>query len=504
MQDAIVKKLSDESVSRDNMRSILDAFGSQYKGHKNILSREQTAAYLKYMNIKFRHLHILDEAAQANIRKMEETITSLGKKLETSVDDSMLGALSDMAKRGTTTQKVMEFLGGRTIVQRANLTEEMMLRYNRDFVRSTMPFKATSPELARIGAKVIKDEELHINTLDYLKLLTHNFKGESFASIRKRVGPRVYNYKKKSWSGVTDDAVRKLAETSKKEATQIRESLDAMLTDHVISKLLQPIDQKVWLEGKTQIAKRINAPDFHSTLQEVGEMRKAIWGENRNDILDIAYQASIHLMKGRSAALRQAGDIMDFPKKMRGSAVLSRIYSWQRGVVGLRYLLGEAGVRELRKGQAQDLRRIFTDKDAARVLIDMMETARGAPASMKGWRKHFNSRARALSYATGLNITTVELIFTEDEMSWFLGEENEKTAGDIPLSTQRKAARLFKARKKYLALKGSPPTPKAMALQAQSENYQFNKDKIERLRREAGFVTQKELEERQSRMSFIG
>ena len=42
-----------------------------------------------------------------------------------------------------------------------------------------------------------------------------------------------------------------------------------------------------------------------------------------------------------------------------------------------------------------------------------------------------------------------------------------------------------------------------MALQAQSETFQFNRDKMERLRRDAGFVTEKELEKRQSLFSFM-
>ena len=112
------------------------------------------------------------------------------------------------------------------------------------------------------------------------------------------------------------------------------------------------------------------------------------------------------------------------PQKMKLAAALSRLYAWQRGVVGMRWILGEAGIREMQLAQSKMMKEVLNNTDMTEVAMDMLRNEVPDIVKNKGiWSgQRWGKAVKALAYLSFTDPAKVAKIFTEDEASYFIKE----------------------------------------------------------------------------------
>ena len=199
------------------------------------------------------------------------------------------------------------------------------------------------------------------------------------------------------------------------------------------------------------LKKLVDSVDFTETLEELAALRWEVLGKKDNSLLGLIHLSSVSLSKSRQAIGGTA--ITDLYKPNTGSAILSRGFAWQRGVVGLRWILGEQTIKQLRKDQSDSMLRLLSDKDAASMLVLNMEKEQ-LPKYLRGKDIFFlNIRPaaayRAVAFATSMELGRLETLFSEEEIVAFY-----KT-GVTPDSVYKKAHALAERIKDKGRLEGT-------------------------------------------------
>ena len=447
MREAIGRSIRTGKINRNNAYEILD----EYKG---LLDEPQRQAFLEHIKHTFAHL---DEAVNEQRRltkSLMDNLQNLAATKEKELSKSLLGKLDAMRGGTVSPNEIVELLLKERSVMSHQLTAKQADLYNilnqRAVERTQKGLPETSVTRVEAGQQAVvagakEADELFMTSLDYIRLLTDDF------------------------SGVV--------------GRQVKEDLDALFLNYIVSNTIKPINAKTVREGKLAYSRTVDSEAFHDIYEKIGYARKHILGVEENDLLARAYNGTIGVLP--FGQISEGAIHMDIPKAMTMQGVVSRVYSWRRGVVGLRYLLGEAAVRELRKGQAEELRKLLTDPDAAELFTALVKDK--TPKGLQIPFGPFRSATRALAYVTGLKVTEVNLLFDDEAKEAFLFR------GEMLASVVGKAVRIGEARKKWKDLYGSPPSEKQIKFMEKYPKTQSVKKRI--LKTESGFVSPEESRE---------
>ena len=452
MREAISRSIRHGKINISNADDIM----TQYKGLLNGQQREAFSTHIRhifgYMDEVIDTQKNLSESLRNNLKEI------VGIK-RSEHEGSLFAKIGAMTKGTVAPNEIVELLLRTRSVKSHELTTtqaELYVDLNRR-ARETFG-EVSEARVAKIeaatqdiisGAK--ETEDLMMTSLDYIRLLTDDF--TLVGKNGKQIGKKV------------------------------KEDLDAMFLNYMVSNTIKPINAKIVREGKLGYSKTVDSDKFHTIYEEIGHARKHILGVDENDILAKAYEGTIGVLPFGQITEGAMG--FDIPRPIKMQSVISRYYSWRRGVVGLRYLLGEAGVRELRKGQATQLRNLLTDPDAAQLFTALVKDK--TPKDLQSPYGPFKSATRALAYVTGLKVTEVNLLFDEEAKLAFLFE------GKMLSSVLGKVIRAGTARKKWKDLYGSKPSEREIEFLKKFEETQSAKKRM--LREKAGYITPEESRE---------
>jgi hypothetical protein len=356
--------------SLDHLIKIRASYGSFKGDGSKFLSKIDEQKLDNLIDIRSEALKPIREQTIVKLNNLKRQTEALEKVETGAIDRGFLSQLSVQARDGDTTTVTNWLTTRQQIVYRDELTNEQIERFD-DLLKS------------KYAGKTINSNELVVTPLEYLKLKTNNF--------------------------------------TTKGGPEIKENLNALLLDQIIKEVLVKTNSKEVTEdilgvGKLAIAENVNPIKLDELIQRIGKVRAEILGDDANTLIDQIHQGAI-------ARLDLAGEVTEslgtsITKGVTDAGLLSRAFALQRGVIGLRYIIGEASFRELRKGQVSEIRKLLSDPDASTGLLAMMKDPEllAEGRTILGVKSlHWGSAIRALAYVTGLKFGDATRLFTEEE-----------------------------------------------------------------------------------------
>lgn len=219
-----------------------------------------------------------------------------------------------------------------------------------------------------------------------------------------------------------------------KKATNNWEGDEGQALKKIFTELLQEyiLDQTIDVGTITSVfdfrknAQFLNNQKLTDILEKTAQLREELFDPKVNEWLNTAGNAAaIHadiLVKASDQMGNFSGGMI--PQKMKLAAALSRLYAWQRGVVGMRWILGEAGIREMQLAQSKMMKEVLNNTDMTEVAMDMLRNEVPDIVKNKGiWSgQRWGKAVKALAYLSFTDPAKVAKIFTEDEASYFIKE----------------------------------------------------------------------------------
>ena len=356
--------------SLDHLIKIRASYGSFKGDGSKFLSKIDEQKLDNLIDIRSEALKPIREQTIVKLNNLKRQTEALEKVETGAIDRGFLSQLSVQARDGDTTTVTNWLTTRQQIVYRDELTNEQIERFD-DLLKS------------KYAGKTINSNELVVTPLEYLKLKTNNF--------------------------------------TTKGGPEIKENLNALLLDQIIKEVLVKTNSKEVTEdilgvGKLAMAENVNPIKLDELIQRIGKVRAEILGDDANTLIDQIHQGAI-------ARLDLAGEVTEslgtsITKGVTDAGLLSRAFALQRGVIGLRYIIGEASFRELRKGQVSEIRKLLSDPDASTGLLAMMKDPEllAEGRTILGVKSlHWGSAIRALAYVTGLKFGDATRLFTEEE-----------------------------------------------------------------------------------------
>ena len=453
LKQAISIKISSGTLNAEQTKNIRDTYST-------ILSNTEKKALNKYIdNLEFKDKADIDNAT-VNTQRILSQLRQLLKDRETQIDKSFLGTMTNISNAGVSSRDIVEKLFDDKIFSFHELTNEQKQRYaNIAFFESgTAPRgnELSMKEFETAVGDTKQPDEKRLTGLEYLNIVTNGF------------------------SGV--------------EGKNIKDQLEVMFTDTIVNELVKEAGSLVISKNgkKLTSGNEVELNNFSEIIGKIADARKkyGIINEDSNTIIDKVYKAAL-ISKKREADSGKFN--FRVPKEWTESMIISRVYAWQRGVVGLRYLLTEAGAKELRVKQVEQFKKLLTDPTAADVLMTFLRAEK--PSTLRG---RFKPSIRAMVIATGLRATEIALLFNPDQQQAFL--EN----GDIDKEVISKAAAMGEARRKWKIRNQGQPTETQIVELFEKEKKRIvdptglsrqilpQHGKPKSLRQRAGFVTEEE------------
>ena len=404
--------------SLQHLQNILATYGSLERKGKNILTEEGEQAIAHLIHVRSGAIEPMNEMAKNRLKDIERQSADMNKLQNAAISDSFFGQLSSQGKDGSVASITEWLTNPFQIVKRAELTTDQV--------------KGFDDLILKKYSDAVNPDEIIITPLEYLKLKTNNFK--------------------------TD------------EGKKIKENLNALLIESVVHAVVirtssKQITDDVMGVSKLSIGKKVDPVELDELIERIGTIRAEIFGDEANSLIDVVHQGAIARMSSQALS-ESLGEAL--PKGYTASNLLSRVFALQRGVIGLRYIIGEATFKELRKGQSKEVRRLLSDPDAAAGLLAMM----GDPLLSAEGRTilgvkslHWGSAIRALAYVTGLKFGDAVRLFTEEEAktAFEKGIVPDAVLGKaLAFSTlQKRTKRHFGGGKLFEQKAGVPPTKSA-------------------------------------------
>ena len=197
-------------------------------------------------------------------------------------------------------------------------------------------------------------------------------------------------------------------------------NLRKILINGISNEVLSKSDHKYLLDGAWALENSLDVGRLRELLDSTKKIREgtdtlpALFSDEANTILEQASQAGIAT---EATSWLQGGSrttVGTMPTSMPLKSIISRIYAVQRGVVSMRYLVGEAGINEIRKKQAAGINQVLTNEASARLLMLTFDPRFVRPEIL---RKNMPAALRAVAIVAGVTVPEAE--------RWFEDPENE-------------------------------------------------------------------------------
>jgi len=396
-----------------------------------VLNKKQTDSLIAHRESGFGQITDIMRSSQLEIKGVSRRIDNLEEITKKSISGSFTARLSSLSELGDSSS-IIEYLN--KTVTFPELTKEQI----EPFIDL---YKADYLSINTFGQLVNTNANKIVTGFEYIKIITNDFKGLTYDQIKKTLPE------------ATEDEIKRAVRESAEQSKIIKESLDTILLDDILKHVLDITNTKEVIGNTLGNKVLVDSVKFSEKLNEIALIRHEILDIKDNSLLDRIHIAAVSLEKARQGL--GSAEISDLYKPTTGSATISRVYAWQRGVIGLRYLLGESALKMLRKDQSMSMLRVLTDKDAAAILVLKMEAGE-LPKSMRGkdiFFLHINPQAayRAVAFATSMELERLKELFSEKEIVAFYNSDT----GEVPDSVYKKAYALNDMLKKEGLRKGT-------------------------------------------------
>ena len=465
---AIVKNTVDGNYGVTELDEILYFYGKKDNAYKTILDKDTTTKISAYRESLHNYMEPMREVDRVHLNDLSNHVKNMKNSIDDAYAKSFLQVLADIASnKGASSNDIVNLFRENKAIRVPELPSNRWKNWFKYVVNAKGErLNYTLPQVTEILKSSPKD--IHMKAVDYLSLILDKLPTED-----------------------TDILI---------------EHLDKIFSQYLVNNLISKGDAKILIKpriGKKgqqaptkniEISEYVVSQDFLKILEETEDFKTLIWGkstagERKITILDKAYKGSKHLL--RPVGSKTGFEKLDIPHEWRSNEALSRVYSWQRGVVGLRYLLGEATLKQLRKGESETLRKIFTDPNGAALLTEMLK--KNKPTNwFEKLGASLGTKTRILAYVTGLSSTDIALLFTQEDMTAFLEGK------PLPTKVLNRAKQLGEARIKLASKRNQrkykPTGEKKLAAIDLGKDEGIDYRGGDRLRKEAGDLTPKELE----------
>ena len=203
----------------------------------------------------------------------------------------------------------------------------------------------------------------------------------------------------------------------------------------------------------------------------------ALFTEDVNRILRTTDQAVISHY-GDTA--RKSGDSFgaDVPTPVSVSSRMSRMWSWVRGFVGIRWILGESGISNLRKRQAKGMLEVLTNENTATLTLMATDPQFATAAALKG---NLGPALRVLSIISGLRVIELEKLFQDPDDQ---GEVSPTQVADFLKNGELNIDSMNNARNAMGAMESLPPFGSKKQFEQREKGRKYTKEKMDKIREE--------------------
>lgn len=217
------------------------------------------------------------------------------------------------------------------------------------------------------------------------------------------------------------------------EGTRIKAIFANVLQNYFMNQVIK--------KGYTRSVKDINERGlglvddlFMDLLDRTKQIREDLFDPRVNEMLEGLDRGVMILREGAA----RMGDNLPFEvaTQMAQSSVLSRIYAIQRGVISMRWVLGEAGLREMQLAQVRVTKELLDNADMTQVAISMMNNE--VPRVLR--RGNWGRAIRQVAYLSFANPDHIARIMTEEEADYLVktGQIHEETLDRVLKHKNRK------------------------------------------------------------------
>ena len=203
----------------------------------------------------------------------------------------------------------------------------------------------------------------------------------------------------------------------------------------------------------------------------------ALFTEDVNRLLRTTDQAVISHY-GDTA--RKSGDSFgaDVPTPVSVSSRMSRMWSWVRGFVGIRWILGESGISNLRKRQAKGMLEVLTNENTATLTLMATDPQFATAAALKG---NLGPALRVLSIISGLRVIELEKLFQDPDDQ---GEVSPTQVADFLKNGELNIDSMNNARNAIGAMESLPPFGSKKQFEQREKGRKYTKEKMDKIREE--------------------
>ena len=418
-----------DNIQQNNYSSV-DA-GNILDAYQEFLSESQKELLRKYRAHEAGVYKSIQSNFQSEAKKLKDVVNTISNKKERRIAQSALDALVQPVN---TPDQFFELLSSSQIVlKKSNFTEREWKQLSERLTEKPV----ISPE--NMGFK--KSEVLHLE----------------WDEINKRV-TTVIDENLPELRGETDnEIVMSIGDFLSQIKPETKEHLAELFLQSLYTKSVRPIKYKaskglLTESGSREIGllEQIDIVEFTRLLEESREVRKVLFPPEINAQLEVARKAGATgapVIEAVESALAIMGNYTP-------SMGMARVFAIARGIISVRYVLGELAIRQLQTSYYNSIKQILKDPHALDVIMDVVGQTQkqidSPEASRLIPREWFAKKGGALRMLTIISGNRAEeLGMNEEEAYQFLADHDKYMK---KVMEGFRAGTIRKAREKALGL----------------------------------------------------
>lgn len=411
---SIWKNIELETLEKSTLDSMLELPFYQKIFNKR---GKQVISNLKAYRDDLTHKNVIqDNEASAALANIQRITKELVDSQQRNINDGILSVLSKLKGTESSAEQIVSFFfNDNALIRLKDLSKAQENIASELLQKETYGTAAREQSTLAIADRVSK--RFIIDSKDTTQVMATPFEAmfiltEGFTLVKNRIDPK--------------DTTQVIEE---KVGEKMFKSLKNIIAHGIVDAAYTTSTRKVVKKGENTLEKEPDMVTFFDILDKTKRLREGtgesisyigkegklvtvelppLFGPEVNEILESGKQALI-TTEGKLART-EAGDrfTADVPTPTSISARMSRMWSWARGFVGLRWIMGESAINDLRKRQAAGLLEVLTNPNSAQLVNMFLDNRYATPEALKG---RMGPALRALSIVTGVRVTELERWF---------------------------------------------------------------------------------------------
>ena len=463
ISDSLLNSVESQRLNSDVLRKILrvpflrDLIESR-RGETAVTNLE------KYRDDLIHKNDIADNEANFALKQVERIAKDMVDIQKDNTKKSLIQLLTNLKGKNSSAKEIAEFFfNPDSFVRLESLTDRQIANFSAIFKKNLVA-EIPLDLVDRVSKELTKDssQEVLATPFEAMFMLTEGFTTDAGKEILDNLRNIVAH-------GLVD-ALYSTGTTKVIKSGEKAFDLEKVPELARFHDLLR--NTKALREGKI---KDVFLTNIHG--ESISHKVPALFTKEVNNILDTTDQAVI---SHYGDITRKGGDSFgaDVPKPSSISARMSRMWSWVRGFVGIRWILGESGIANLRKRQAAGMLEVLTNENTATLMMMATDPQFATVEALKG---NLGPALRVLSIISGLRVIELEEWFQDPDepgevslpqVAYFLkhGEFNEDSKNN--------------ARNAMGAMKSLPPFGSREQFERREEGHKYKKEKMAKIKKE--------------------